>query len=138
MTPRIAIVGAGALGGYVGGALARRGHDVTRIDPRPEQVEALQSQAKVRATFVRGLREVAQRFAPYLTKRFLISSLERMGVKEAVRYSAKWVPLAGTLLSAGLGYAPFLGAFAPAVLVPPADGRSDTPGSSRRPDRPAL
>ena len=41
MTKRIAIVGAGALGGYVGGTLAQRGHDVTLIDPWPEHVETI-------------------------------------------------------------------------------------------------
>lgn len=39
--PKIAIVGAGALGGYVGGYLARDGHDVTLIDMWPENVEAM-------------------------------------------------------------------------------------------------
>jgi 2-dehydropantoate 2-reductase len=43
MTKRIAIMGAGALGGYVGGSLARLGHDVTFIDPWPEHVETLRS-----------------------------------------------------------------------------------------------
>jgi 2-dehydropantoate 2-reductase len=43
MTKRIAFVGAGALGGYVGGTLAHLGHDVTFIDPWPEQVEAIRS-----------------------------------------------------------------------------------------------
>jgi 2-dehydropantoate 2-reductase len=38
---RIAIVGAGALGGYVGGSLAHLGHDVTLIDPWPEHVETI-------------------------------------------------------------------------------------------------
>lgn len=41
MRKRIAIVGAGALGGYVGGTLAHLGHDVTLIDPWPEHVEAI-------------------------------------------------------------------------------------------------
>ena len=41
MTKRIAIVGAGALGGYVGGTLAHHGHDVTLIDPWPEHVETV-------------------------------------------------------------------------------------------------
>jgi 2-dehydropantoate 2-reductase len=41
MTKRIAIVGAGALGGYVGGTLAHLGHDVTLIDPWPQHVEAI-------------------------------------------------------------------------------------------------
>ena len=41
MAKRIAIVGAGALGGYVGGTLAHLGHDVTLIDPWPEHVETI-------------------------------------------------------------------------------------------------
>jgi 2-dehydropantoate 2-reductase len=43
MTKRIVFVGAGALGGYVGGTLAHRGHDVTFIDPWPQQVEAVRA-----------------------------------------------------------------------------------------------
>ncbi|MDB5808746.1 MAG: hypothetical protein JWN94_868 [Betaproteobacteria bacterium] len=38
MTEKIAFIGAGAVGGYVGGHLARAGHDVTLIDPWPEHV----------------------------------------------------------------------------------------------------
>src|SRR5689334_6055642 len=41
MAKRIAVVGAGALGGYVGGSLAHLGHDVTLIDPWPEHVETI-------------------------------------------------------------------------------------------------
>ena len=41
MGKRIVFVGAGALGGYVGGHLTRAGHDVTLIDPWPEHVEAM-------------------------------------------------------------------------------------------------
>jgi 2-dehydropantoate 2-reductase len=40
---RIAFVGAGALGGYVGGHLTRAGHDVTLIDPWPAHVERMRS-----------------------------------------------------------------------------------------------
>jgi len=43
MTKRIAVVGAGALGGYVGGALAHLGRDVTLIDPWPEHVETIRA-----------------------------------------------------------------------------------------------
>src|SRR5204862_524865 len=43
MTKRIAVVGAGALGGYVGGTLAHLGHDVTLIDPWPENVETIRA-----------------------------------------------------------------------------------------------
>jgi 2-dehydropantoate 2-reductase len=41
MGKRIVVIGAGAVGGYVGGHLARAGHDVTLIDPWPEHVEAM-------------------------------------------------------------------------------------------------
>ncbi len=40
---RIAIIGAGALGGYVGGYLGRSGHDVILIDAWPEHVEAIRA-----------------------------------------------------------------------------------------------
>lgn len=43
MRKRIAIVGAGAVGCYLGGHLARTGNDVTLIDPWPEHVEAIRS-----------------------------------------------------------------------------------------------
>ena len=43
MSKRIAIVGTGALGGYVGGSLAHLGHDVTLIDPWPEHVETIRA-----------------------------------------------------------------------------------------------
>ncbi len=43
MQKRIAIVGAGALGGYVGGSLAHLGHDVTLIDAWPEHVETIRA-----------------------------------------------------------------------------------------------
>ena len=41
MKKRIAIVGAGAVGGYLGGHLARTGNDVTMIDPWPEHIETI-------------------------------------------------------------------------------------------------
>lgn len=43
LRPRIAVFGAGAIGGYVGGHLTRAGHDVTLIDPWPEHVEAIRA-----------------------------------------------------------------------------------------------
>jgi 2-dehydropantoate 2-reductase len=43
MGKRIAIVGAGALGGYVGGTLAHLGHDVTLIDAWPEHIETIRA-----------------------------------------------------------------------------------------------
>jgi 2-dehydropantoate 2-reductase len=41
MTKRLLFVGAGAIGSYLGGHLARAGHDVTLIDPWAEQVESI-------------------------------------------------------------------------------------------------
>lgn len=43
MGKRIVVVGAGALGGYVGGYLAHTGEDVTLIDLWPENVEAIRA-----------------------------------------------------------------------------------------------
>lgn len=43
MGKRIAIIGAGAVGGYLGGHLARTGNDVTLIDPWPEHIEAIRA-----------------------------------------------------------------------------------------------
>jgi 2-dehydropantoate 2-reductase len=43
VSKRIAFVGAGALGGYVGGYFAHHGFDVTLIDMWPENVEAIRS-----------------------------------------------------------------------------------------------
>ncbi len=39
MGKRIAFMGAGAVGGYVGGHMARAGEDVTLIDPWPDHIE---------------------------------------------------------------------------------------------------
>jgi 2-dehydropantoate 2-reductase len=43
MNKRIAVVGTGALGGYVGAYLAHHGHDVTLIDMWPEHIEAIRA-----------------------------------------------------------------------------------------------
>ena len=46
MGKRIAVVGVGALGGYVGGWLAHTGEDVTLIDFWPENIETIRSTLK--------------------------------------------------------------------------------------------
>jgi 2-dehydropantoate 2-reductase len=43
MKKRIAIIGAGAVGCYLGGNLARTGNDVTLIDPWPEHIETIRA-----------------------------------------------------------------------------------------------
>ena len=44
MGKRLAFMGAGAVGSYVGGHLARAGEDVTLIDPWPEHIETIKAQ----------------------------------------------------------------------------------------------
>jgi 2-dehydropantoate 2-reductase len=41
--PRVAVVGAGAIGGFLGGMMAKDGVDVTLVDQWPEHVEAIRS-----------------------------------------------------------------------------------------------
>ncbi|HEY4044155.1 MAG TPA: 2-dehydropantoate 2-reductase [Rhodopila sp.] len=43
MGKRIAVIGAGAVGGYAGAHMTAAGHDVTLIDPWPEHVEHMKS-----------------------------------------------------------------------------------------------
>ena len=50
---KIAIVGAGALGGHVGAYLTREGYDITLIDPWPEHVDYMKTNGLV----LRGLTE---------------------------------------------------------------------------------
>lgn len=69
-----------------------------------EQIASLQRQAHLRATVMQAIRELADRFTPYLTEKFLITLLRRMGVEVLLKSSSKWVPFVGTLVSAGLGY----------------------------------
>lgn len=58
--PRIAIVGAGAVGGYAGSYMAQAGHDVTFIDPWPEHVEAMRS----RGLTIQHLKDVPEFTVP--------------------------------------------------------------------------
>jgi len=71
---RIAIIGAGAVGAYVGGYLARDGHDLVLVDPWPAHVEAMNARglrlegmseeecftAKVRAMHVTDVQSLAR------------------------------------------------------------------------------
>jgi 2-dehydropantoate 2-reductase len=56
MGNRIAIVGAGAVGGYAGAHMAQAGEDVTFIDMWPENVEAMRSKG-LRITHIRDVPE---------------------------------------------------------------------------------
>ena len=40
---RVVIVGAGAVGGYIGAHMTKAGHDVTMVDPWPEHVETIRT-----------------------------------------------------------------------------------------------
>src|SRR5204862_4709276 len=56
MGPKIAIVGAGAVGGYVGAHMVQAGENVTFIDPWPEHVEQIRTQG-LRITHARDVAE---------------------------------------------------------------------------------
>src|ERR1700730_2878031 len=56
MTRKIAIVGAGAVGGYAGAHMVRAGEDVTFLDPWPEHVEAMRKRG-LRVTHARDVPE---------------------------------------------------------------------------------
>ena len=59
-SPRIAIVGAGAVGGYAGAYMAQAGHDVTFVDPWPEHVEAM----RARGLTIQHLKDVPEFTVP--------------------------------------------------------------------------
>jgi hypothetical protein len=65
---------------------------------------AVRRQAHLRAAVFKGIHGVADRLAPYLTEKFVLASLRRMGLEVWVKNTSKWVPFVGTLVSAGLGY----------------------------------
>ncbi len=56
MGSKIAIVGAGAVGGYAGAHMVRAGEDVTFLDPWPEHVEAMRTRG-LRVTHARDVAE---------------------------------------------------------------------------------
>ncbi len=89
---RIGIIGAGAVGSYVGGYLSRDGHDVTLIDPWPAHVDAMNEHG-VR---LEGMSEeecfTAQVSAMHLTD---VQSLARRGALDLVficmkSYDTEW------------------------------------------------
>ena len=60
MGPKIAIVGAGAVGGYVGAHMVQAGENVTFIDPWPEHVEHIRTQG-LRISHARDVAEFSLR-----------------------------------------------------------------------------
>ena len=68
MGKRIVFVGAGAIGGYVGGHLTRAGHDVTLIDPWPEHVERMRTQGLELSGVTEAERHVVEVNALHLTE----------------------------------------------------------------------
>ena len=64
MSKRIAVIGAGAVGGYAGAHMAAAGHDVTLIDPWPEHVERMKSHGI--EIFGMTPAELAQRYQLYV------------------------------------------------------------------------
>src|SRR5579872_732791 len=74
MGKRIAVVGAGAVGGYVGAHLVRAGADVTLIDPWPEHIETI----RARGLEVDGMTE---------EERFTVASAKTMHLTEVQNLS---------------------------------------------------
>ena len=60
---RIAIIGAGAVGGYAGAHMVQAGEDVTFVDMWPEHVEAMR-RGGLRITHLRTCRSSPCRSAP--------------------------------------------------------------------------
>src|SRR5215218_7266927 len=56
MGQRIAIIGAGAVGGYAGAYMAQAGEDVIFVDPWPEHVETMRAKG-LRITHLRDVPE---------------------------------------------------------------------------------
>ena len=83
---------------------AMTGYVLSAYGLSPEQVASLQGQARLRAAVLQGVRQAAERFTPYLTEKFILAVLRRMGGKVLLKNTSKWVPFVGTLISAGLGY----------------------------------
>lgn len=79
-------------------------HVISTYGLRQEQIESLKSQARARTVVYKGIHQMAERFTPYLTEKFVAGALRRMGMEVVVRNTAKWVPVVGTVVSAGVGY----------------------------------
>ena len=68
MRKRIAVVGAGAVGGYVGASLAHAGHDVTLIDAWPAHVEVIRANGMHLSGMTEAERRTVQVPAMHLTE----------------------------------------------------------------------
>lgn len=79
MGKRIAIVGVGALGGYVGGHLARAGHDVTLIDFWPANIEAI----RANGLQLDGLSE-EERFTAHPTQALHVSDVQALAFQDPI------------------------------------------------------
>ena len=67
MGRKIAIVGAGAVGGYAGAHMVQAGEDVTFIDPWPEHVEQMRKHG-LRVTHARDVAEALTVNQPAVAK----------------------------------------------------------------------
>jgi 2-dehydropantoate 2-reductase len=109
MNKRIAVVGAGAIGGYTGGHLSHNGFDVTLIDPWPEHVEAIRKdglalEGVTEAEFVRArpqtmhLTEV-QRLAKERPIDIAFVSMKSYDTEWATRLIAQYLAPTGYVVS---------------------------------------
>ena len=72
----------------------------------PEQIDRLKPKHKLIA-YQAAVGVGGMLVGKFVTRELLIALFKRMGVKSAVKSAAKFVPFAGQLVSAGIGYAVF-------------------------------
>ncbi|MBI4306714.1 MAG: hypothetical protein HY678_10390 [Chloroflexi bacterium] len=103
---KLFFIGAGAIGSYLGGFLSRAGHDVTIVDPWPEQVEAIDRQgisvSGPHAPFVARPKALhvyeAQRLAPEFEIAFI--AMKSYDTAWATRFAMRFIRPDGYVVSA--------------------------------------
>ncbi len=68
------------------------------------QAAALEKQARTRTFGYPAVQQVLERLAPRLAERALALTLPRIGLELLARETTKWLPVAGSMLAAGIGY----------------------------------
>ena len=89
MSERLGFVGAGAMGSFVGGMLAKAGHDVTLVDGWPEHVSRIKAQGLV-ITDTRGRTEVDVAALHIHEVQRLIATPLDVGFIAAKAYDSEW------------------------------------------------
>jgi 2-dehydropantoate 2-reductase len=89
MTRRVAFVGAGAMGSFVGGMLARAGHDITLIDGWPEHIGRIKAQGLL-ITGTHGRHEVRVKALHIHEVQGLVATPLDVAFIAAKAYDSEW------------------------------------------------